>query len=156
MTWISQLVIASYYFYRFIMNLVHDRQAAALTLTVYVSSVGFLCGFSTLHWEGKPLSHLIYILVLYLSSVLDARGAARKPLFAIPGAEKYVVLLVLFFGSYLDELPLFAYALPVLIFPNRFLPSSWTYRKIGEAAVNSAFWCCRSSRFCYSRFSWYQ
>lgn len=134
--WIGQLIIAPCCLYRLMMNLVRNRQAAVLALAVYISSVGFIYGISTLNLAAKPLSNVIYIVVLYLASRLDARGARGKLLFAIPGAEKHLMLFVLFLGGFLDELPLFAYALPALVFPRRFLPRPWAYRKVRAAAVN--------------------
>ncbi len=134
--WLFQLVVGPYCLYGLMRNLTRDRQAAWLALAVYLSSVGFLSGF-TLAWQaGKSLSNVLYIAALFLASALDRRAAPHKLLFSIPGARKYLLLALLFLGLFLDEMPLFAFPMLLLMFPRRFLPSAWSARELGAATVN--------------------
>ena len=135
--WPLQLAAGSYFLYKLMLNLTRDKQAAWLTLTVYLSSVGFLSGFSVAFMPSKPLSNVVYILALYLASRLDRRRAAGRLLFTGPGAEKYLLLTLLLLGTFLDEMPFFAFALLPVMFPDRFLPSRWTARGLREAALNA-------------------
>jgi len=138
LSWIFQLILGPYCLYRLMQNATRDRQAAWLTLAVYLSSVGFLSGVTFGLAAGKALSNVVYILALFLVSGLDRQAAAGRLLFFIPGWRKYPLLVLLFLGPFLDEMPLFAYPLLVLTFPNRFLPPAWTARGLSAAVVNLA------------------
>ena len=87
---------------------------------------------------GKSLSNVVYIFTLFLASGLDRQAAAARFLFFIPSWRKYALLALLFLGPFLDEMPLFAYPLVVLMFPSRFLPPAWRVRRLSAAMVNAA------------------
>ncbi|MGO8867110.1 MAG: hypothetical protein ACLQME_11470 [Alphaproteobacteria bacterium] len=138
LSWLFQLILGPYCLYRLMQNVTRDKQAAWLTLAVYLSSVGFLSGFTFGLASGKALSNVVYIVALFLASGLDRQAAPGTFLFFIPRWRKYALLVLLFFGPFLDEMPLFAYPLLVLLFPGRFLPPAWTARGTSAAAVNLA------------------
>ena len=137
-SWIFQIILGPYCLYRLMRNLTRDKQASWLTLAVYLSSVGFLSGVTFDFAPGKALSNVLYILVLFLGSGLDRQAAAGRLLFFIPGGRKYALLALLFLGPFLDEMPLFAYPLLPLMFPNRFLTPTWKMQDLSAAIVNAA------------------
>jgi hypothetical protein len=107
--------------YRVLVGFLGDRLAAALAVLLYVTSTGFLSGITMFFMPGKPLSGLVFLLVIWLMLRMERRAGAEPQLFnEVPGWEKYAVLVVLFLGFFLDEVPLFAFAIPPLLFPERF------------------------------------
>lgn len=136
LSWLFQLVVGPCCLYGLMRNITRDRQAPWLALSVYLSSVGFLSGITFAWQAGKSLSNVLYLVVLFLASALDRQVAPRRLLFFIPGAKKYILLVLLFLGLFLDEMPLFGFPLLLLMFPSRFLPSAWTGRGMSAAMVN--------------------
>jgi hypothetical protein len=121
-----ELVVGPYYLFRTVQNLTQDRRAAVAATVVYASTIGFLSGLSMTLLQGKNLSNVAAILCLYVASKIGM--AASEPgllLVESPGASKYLLLLFLFLGLFLDEMPVFSLALIPILFPRLFLPSGF-------------------------------
>ena len=124
LSWVLELVVGPYYLFRAVENLTQDRRAAFAATIVYTSTVGFLSGLTMILLQGKNLSNVAVILCIYLASKI-AKEARDRPwlLVETPGPSKYLLLLFLFLGLFLDEMPIFSLALIPVLFPRLFLPS---------------------------------
>jgi len=134
--WILQLVVAPWCLFELMKTLTESRGAALAAVVVYVTSVGFLSGFSMSLLQGKALSHVALLLVLYLMSRLHARAREGELFSEIPSPLRYAVLAVLLGGLFLDEMPWFAFPLSVVMFPSLFLPASRPRRSGGAMIRN--------------------
>lgn len=127
-TWIAEIAAGTYFLFRLMTRLTRSRLAAAVTVIIYLSSIGFLSGLCAAIMPGKPLINVVFIGALYLAAGIHVKGIPGTLLFSVPGFQKYLLLLLLLIGPLLDELPLFAFPLVVLMFPRRFWShqnSSW-------------------------------
>lgn len=119
-SWVLQ-VLSAWLLFRVVVGFLQDGLIAILAVFIFVTSTGFLSGFTMLFMPGKPLSGLIFLLIIWLMARLDRRGAPDQLFHQVPGVEKYWVMAVLFLGLLLDETPLFALLLPLIFFPERFV-----------------------------------
>jgi hypothetical protein len=120
--WVFELLLGPFLLYRLIMNLTGVRAAALTGLLVYLTSVGFLSGFGMPLAPGKPLTNVVFITVLYLCSEVKKRAAPGRLFLEVPGCRgmRSAIFMILLGGLFLDEVPLFAFALPPLFFPELF------------------------------------
>jgi hypothetical protein len=119
-------------------DLLGDRAAAALAVLVYVTSTGFLSGFTMLFTPGKPLSGPLFVLVIWLMLRLDRSAQAGQLFHQAPRGVTYALLLALFLGLLLDEIPIFALVLPPLLFPERFVRRPVHSKHLAAAARAAA------------------
>jgi hypothetical protein len=120
--WLLQLIVAPYYLYRLLRHVTADRAAALAGLAVYLSSNGFLSGFTMQFAPGKTLSNAVFILALYATSVAVKTLQPGELLIEAKGAGKYVLLAVLFMGLFIDEMPIGAFLIVPFFFWSYFVP----------------------------------
>jgi len=141
LSWVLELVVGPYYLLRAVENLTQDRRAALGATIVYTSTVGFLSGLTMILLQGKNLSNVAVILCVYLASEI-AWQTRQSPclLSQSRGLQKYLLLLFLFLGLFLDEMPLLTLALIPLLFPGLFLPWPLQYFDWRKLLLNAAFY----------------
>ena len=73
---------------------------------------------------SKPMTNVVFIAVLWLLSEARKTVAPGQLLHELPHASRTMAALgsVLLAGLFLDEVPLFAFLLPLLFFPELFFP----------------------------------
>ena len=149
LAWLLQLVVTPYLLYRLLMNLTEDRAASLAGLAVYLSSNGFLSGFSMLFLPGKTLSNLIFVGALYAASVATRKLRPGQSLVEAPGWSKWVMLLVLFVGLFIDELPIAAFLIVPAVFWMYILPPwPWTVpSRLRTLARTAAFFALPMAAF---------
>src|SRR5437763_3104313 len=103
--WFFQLIIAPYFLYRLICNLTGNRIAAWAGLAVYLSSNGFLSGFTMQFAPGKTLSNTIFIAALYAASQAARTLQPGQMLVEAKGSGKYLLPIVLCLGLFVNEMP---------------------------------------------------
>jgi hypothetical protein len=122
LSWVLELVVGPYYLFRAVQNLTQDRRAAFAAVLVYASTTGFLSGLTMILLQGKNLSNVAVILCVYFASQI-VRTTAERPSLLVesPGPHKYLLLLFLFLGLFLDEMPVFTLPLIPTLFPRLFV-----------------------------------
>lgn len=120
--WLLQLLVAPVCLYRLLVELTRDRAAGLAGLAVYLSSIGFLSGFTMLFMPGKTLSNSIFMAALYAAAVATGKLRPGQTLAEAPGWSKYLVLVALFVGLFVDEMPLATFLIVPLVFWPQFLP----------------------------------
>lgn len=138
-SWFLQLIVGPGLLLLFIRNLTNSLFAGLAAVAVYMTSVGFLSGFTMGLLQGKALSNVAYITALYLASRIQLRARPGELLYQIPGIEKYLLLGVLFLGLFLDELPLFAFVLVPAAFLGLFADIPRVWSQIKRVALNGCF-----------------
>jgi hypothetical protein len=91
--------------------------------------------------QGKNLSNVILILCLYLASDIARKTTGEQSLYRAAGAQKYLLLGVLFLGLFLDEMPIFAFAAIPALFPRLFIPRGLRNPEWRELLLNGLFFC---------------
>jgi hypothetical protein len=137
--WTLQLAVAPWCLFRLMDELTKNRRAATCAVAVYLTSVGFLSGFSMSLLQGKALSHVVFIVVLYVMARLEREARPGLLLYQIPSRTTYAVLGILLAGLFLDEMPLFAFPLVAVLFHGRFLPPTVRRQDIRRVVLNLAF-----------------
>jgi hypothetical protein len=99
-----------------------DRRAALATVAVYLSSIGFLSCFAMNFMPAKPLSTVGYVITIWLAARIDRSAPPGQLLMDTVGRTKWALCALLLMGFYIDELMFFAWCLPPVLFPDRFLP----------------------------------
>jgi hypothetical protein len=149
-TWPLQLFLTPFLLYKLLTRLTADRLAALAAVAVYMSSNGFLSGFTMALMPGKTLSNLIYVAAFYAAVVAAQRLRPGQMLIESGGPAKYLLVLVLTLGLFLDELPVAAFlVVPVFMWryfvPERLIPrsrdiaafrASLTHRELRRFVVN--------------------
>ena len=72
---------------------------------------------------GKPLSNTMLLLTLYAASEAVKRLRPGQLLFDAPGWSKYLALLGLLVGLFLDEMPITTFFVLPLLFWSAFVPA---------------------------------
>jgi hypothetical protein len=147
LAWVLQLTLAPYALYSLLVTLTRDRAAGLAGVAVYISSCGFLSGFTMLFMPGKTLSNAVFLGALYAASVATRTLRPGQLLVEAPGISKYVMLLVLFVGLFVDEMPMAAFMIVPIVFWPYFVPLwpgvSWrrwlTAARVGVLVRNSLF-----------------
>jgi hypothetical protein len=138
--WAIELLIGPYFLFRAVENLTDDRRAAIAATTVYLSTLGFLSGFTMALLPGKNLSNVIVILCIYLGSAIAKETAGRRQwLYQSAGARKYLLLLVIFAGLFVDEMSIFAFFLMPILFPQLFFPNGLRFADLNRMLANGIF-----------------
>jgi hypothetical protein len=148
--WTIELLVAPYFLYRLLVNLTGDRLAGLSALAVYLSATGFLSGFTMHFMPGKSLSNTVLIVALYAVSEAVKRLPAGKLLVEAPGWSKYLLLVTLFAGLILDEMPIAVLFIVPLVFWSAFVPR-WTWvpfaSTLGSFVKNGLFYVIPSVAF---------
>ena len=113
--------LAAYLLYRLIVELTLDRVAAALAVLVYVTSVGFLSGFTFYFMPGKSLSGTLYLLALWIMARAMRTASQGQLLHRLSSGTKWAIVAVVFVALLLDELGYFLLVLVPVVFIERFL-----------------------------------
>ena len=117
--WFLTLGVAPVLVLRCARNMGLDGQTAALATLLYVTSTGFLSGFSMILMSAKPLSNVVYIGVIYLMSELKLKY--RDQLFyEIKSPLKTALSILIFLGLFVDEMSLFVFILLPVLFQEMF------------------------------------
>jgi hypothetical protein len=134
--WIFELLLGPLLLFRLVRNLSGDAAPAWVALIVYVTSIGFLSGFAVSFTPGKPLTPVVFIVTLWALGEAKRRAQPGQMLHEVRGARSLMTLLgaALVCGLFLDEAPLFAFVLPLLFYPELFLPAGRGTREIRRAA----------------------
>ena len=140
-TWPLQLLLTPYLLYRLMVRLTANWVAALASVAVYVSSAGFLSGFTMALMPGKTLSNLVYIAAFYLALIAAERLRPGQYLVESRGLAKYLLVLVLTLGLFLDELPVAAFMMVPVMFWRYFLPQSLSTQSIGRFVLNGLYIC---------------
>lgn len=136
-SWALELIVAPYILFLAVRNLTEDRGAAIAATVVYTSTTGFLSGFTMVLLQGKNLSNVVLIGCIYLASEISKNLARKQLLYQSPGVGKCLLLGVIFFGLFLDEMPIFAFVLIPSLFPKLFI-SNLEWQKL---LINGLFFC---------------
>lgn len=134
--WILEILVGPLCLYGLVVNLTESRSAAIVATSIYLTSVGFLSGIAMLILPGKALAGVALILVMYLASELLRRKTDDQLLFYVNARHKYVLLIILFLGLFLDEMPLFAFVLLPIVFAELFVPARPTRNDLYRSAIN--------------------
>ena len=129
MTWPLQLLVTPFLLYKLLMRLTADRLAALASVAVYISSAGFLSGFTMALMPGKTLSNLITVAALYAAVVAAQRLQPGQLLVESPGPAKYLLVVVLTLGLFLDELPIALFLVVPILFWRYVLPPSLSVKQ---------------------------
>lgn len=113
--WFFTYLLIPVYLLKLLNNLTEDKKTVLIACALYLVSVGFLSGNIMLFHPGKPMTNFIVIYALYLASMLNS-SVKNTRIFGAGDLVCYVkLLLVLFFGCFLDETAWFAFlVIPVL------------------------------------------
>ena len=138
-TWPLQLLLTPYLLYRLLVRLTDDRLAALAAVAVYMSATGFLSGFTMALMPGKTLTNLVFIGVMYAAVAAADRIKPGEYLAESGGPAKYLLILALTLGLFLDELPAAAFLI-LLAFSWRYiLPQSISAQQAYRFVKNGLF-----------------
>jgi len=138
-TWLLQLLLTSFLLYKLVVRLTADRVAAMASIAVYISSTGFLSGFTMALMPGKTLSNLVYIAAFYFALLAAERLRPGQFLVESRGSAKYLLVLVLTLGLFLDELPIAAFLMVPVMFWRHFFPQTISPQAIVRFVVNGLY-----------------
>ena len=140
--WAVNLVAGTYCLYRLLLNVTGDRLAGLAGVAVYLSSIGFLSGFTMHFMPGKTLSNTVLIVALCAASEAVKRlGPASSWWMRPVGASTWRWPTILF-GLFLDEMPITTLFVLPLFFWSAFVPRwPWTppMAKVGAFVKNGLF-----------------
>jgi hypothetical protein len=127
--WILEILVGPLLLYRLARNMSNSPAAGMVALIVYLTSIGFLSGFAMALMPSKPLTNVVFIATLWLLSEAKRGSTPGLLLHEVANGRRYVIALgaVLLVGLFLDEVPLFAFALPLLFYRELFL-AGWPGR----------------------------
>lgn len=137
--WLLQLVVAPWCLYRLLVNLTADRGAALASVAVFITANGFLSGFTMGLLQGKTFSNVVLLAALWAASEAFKRLRPGQVLVDAPGPAKYLMLLALLLGLFVDEMPVAAFMILPLIFFTAFIPIERGVGGIGAIVRNGLF-----------------
>ena len=137
-SWILQ-GLGIYLVYRVATNFCGDWTAALLSALVYVSSVGFLSGLTMQFTPGKPLSGVIFAVVLLIMQRIVHDLPAGALLHRTRGMAKYWLWLLIFLGLLIDEVLIFLVVLVPVFFPECFLRRPSGSKDVADMVRATAF-----------------
>ncbi len=135
-SWILTLVIAPFLLFRAVRNLGLSREAATAALIVYITSAGFLSGFSMIFFPAKALTNALLITSLYLTSRLNLESEGRLLLYEIRSPLKTILFFVIFAGLFVDEGFFFIFIFLPVLFGELFILDLTKPGNLGRAAKN--------------------
>jgi hypothetical protein len=138
-TWPLQLLLTPYLLYKLMVRLTADRVAALASIAVYISSTGFLSGFTMALMPGKTLSNLVYIAAFYFALIAVERLRPGQYLVESRGPARYLLILVLTLGLFLDELPVAAFLMVPVMFWRYFFPQTISTQAIVKFVWNGLY-----------------
>lgn len=139
-SWALELFIGPFFLFRAIRNLTGDQRAAVGATIVYTSTVGFLSGFTMLLLSGKNLSNVALILCVYAASEVVKQPSKNRPfLYQSSSPHKYLLLVFMLLGLFLDEMPIFVFLLIPILFPALFVPNSLIANRWSKVLLNALF-----------------
>lgn len=139
LSWALEILVGPYFLFRAVRNMTDSMHAALAAVAVYTTTTGFLSGMTMVLLQGKNLSNVVLILCIYLGSEISKGSRPEEYLYQSSGRQKYLLLIVLFFGLFLDEQPIFAFPVMPALFPRLFLGSDWRRIDFKKAISNAAF-----------------
>ncbi|HZO26493.1 MAG TPA: hypothetical protein VFH48_10945 [Chloroflexota bacterium] len=119
--WAANLA-ALYFLYRLLVSMTGDRLAGLAGLAVYWSATGLLSGFTMNFMPGKTLSNMALIMSLYFAVEAMKRARPGQLLMESPGWSKYLLLVMIFVGLMLDEMPIALLFIVPLVVWSAFVP----------------------------------
>ena len=133
--WLFELLVAPFLLFRLTRNLTGRSASAWTALIVYVTSTGFLSGVAMPLMPSKPMTNVVFIAVLWLLSEARKVAAPGQLLHELPHGRRTMLALgaLLLAGLFLDEVPLFAFLLPLLFFPELFFPGQARLQDLARA-----------------------
>lgn len=130
--WIFTLIIGPVFLYKAIKNIASDQFIGLCAIIIYMSSIGFLSGFGMYFLEGKALSNVIFIMVFYFATKINNDLPVKALYFDSKGCTKWLTSLVLLIGLFIDEIPIFAFLIPIILFPERFFDKNALAKSAGN------------------------
>ena len=139
LAWFLQLFVGPALLLLFIRNLTGSLLAGIASVAIYMTSVGFLSGFTMGLLQGKALSNVVYIAALYFASRVQLKARQGEFLYQVRGFDKYLLLGFLFLGMFIDELPLFAFVLVPALFLGLFIDLRNVWSQVKRTVLNAGF-----------------
>ncbi|KAF0144470.1 MAG: hypothetical protein FD156_1774 [Nitrospirae bacterium] len=122
-SWILSLFIAPIYLYKLLRYFTNSKKAQVAGIIVYLSSMGFLSGFSTMLVPGKTLTSTVFILTIYCMTQIHKLQTDRQLFFQIRSKHKTIMFFVVFLGLFLDEVSfMLLFLVPILFLELFYLP----------------------------------
>lgn len=140
LSWIATLFVGPIFFYKLLQLWTNSKGAALASVALYLSSIGFLSGFSMAFMPGKFLTSVVYILLFYLLAKIQKQKGG--PLFfQISSSSRWLVSSILFLSFFLDEVPVFLIVIIPIFFFDLFYHPLHTKKDIYLFTKN-IFWFC--------------
>lgn len=122
-SWILSLFIAPVYLYKLLRHFTHSKKAQVAGIIVYLSSMGFLSGFSTMLVPGKMLTSTVFILAIYCMVQIQKLQTGRQLFFEIHSKYTAIMFFIIFSGLFLDEVSfMLLFLVPILFLELFYLP----------------------------------
>ena len=135
-SWILSLFIAPVYLYKLLRHFTHSTKAQVAGIIVYLSSMGFLSGFSTMLVPGKMLTNTVFILSIYWMVQIQKLQTGRQLFFEVSSRYKAILFLIVFLGLFLDELSFMLFFLLPILFLELFYLPVWSKDDIYRTIKN--------------------
>lgn len=115
--WFAHVIVAPILLYKLMRNLGGDRIAAIVASAVFLTTTGFQSGLTMLFIPGKSLVTVALLVAMYALSTISRTGPAARFSDA-PRATKWIAVIAVLFGLFLDEVGIFAFVLlPIMFWP---------------------------------------
>lgn len=122
-SWILSLFIAPVYLYKLLWHFTHSKKAQVAGIVIYLSSMGFLSGFSTMLVPGKILTSTVFILVIYCMVQIQKLQTGCQSFFEINSKYTAIIFFIIFSGLFLDEVSfMLLFLVPILFLELFYLP----------------------------------
>lgn len=135
-SWILSLLIAPLYLYKLLKYFTHSKEAQLAGIIVYLSSMGFLSGFSTMLVPGKILTSTVFILVIYCMVQIRKSRTDHQLFFEIHSKYIAIIFFIIFSGLFLDELSFMLFLLLPILFLELFYLPIWSKDNIYRTIKN--------------------
>ena len=139
-SWILSLFIAPVYLYKLLSHFTYSKKAQVAGVVVYLSSMGFLSGFSTMLVPGKALTNVVFILAIYCMVQIQKLQSGRQLFFEVPSRYKAILFFIIFLGLFLDELSFMLFFLLPILFLELFYLPAWTKEYLYRNVKNIIYW----------------
>jgi len=129
-SWILSLFIGPVYLYKLLKYFTHSKRAQLAGIIVYLSSMGFLSGFSTMLVPGKASTNVVFILAIYCMVQIQKSQTGRQLFFEVSSGYRVMLFFIIFLGLFLDELSFMLFFLLPLLFLELFYAPVWCRNSI--------------------------